>query len=111
MSLFDFLLLMAVLYGLTQLFKRHVERGLERELQGLEKNIEYLGRIYKKVTVEQHGDMLYIWEYGTDHFLFQGSSAQDFKERVPHDMVLSVVDGDPEVIKQFKLMFPREESI
>jgi hypothetical protein len=30
---------------------------------------------------------------------------------VPHDMVLSVVDGDPEVIKQFKLMFPREESI
>ena len=74
-------------------------------------NIEYLGRIYKKVTVEQHGDMLYIWEYGTDQFLFQGSSAQDFKERVPHDMVLSVVDGDPEVIKQFKLMFPREESI
>lgn len=98
------------MYWFGQLFKVHAERKFQRELDNLEKDIQRIRKIYKKVTVEQHGDTLYIWEHGTDQFLFQGRTAEDFQDRVPHDMVLGVVGGDPEVVKKFKLLFPREES-
>lgn len=110
MSLFDVILLMALMYWFGQLFKKQAEQQFQTELKDLEKDIERIRKIYKKVTVEQHGDMLYIWEHETDRFLFQGRTAQDFQDRVPNDMVLSIVGGDPEGIKQFKLLFPREES-
>ena len=110
MSLLDILLLMALSYWLAHKFRVNAESKFQQELDSLEKDVERIKKIYKKVTVERHGDMLYIWEHGTDQFLFQGRTAKDFEDRVPNDMLLSIVDGDPEGIKQFKQLFPREES-
>lgn len=110
MSLLDLLLLMALMYGFGQFFKRRAAEAFEREIETLEKDIEQLRKVYKKVTVEQHGDILYVWEHGTDKFLFQGRTAQDFQDRIPHDLTLGIMDGDPEVIAKFKALFPRHES-
>lgn len=110
MSLFDILLLMALMYGFGQLFRRHAEQKWQQEIDNLQSDIEKIQKIYKKVTIEQHGDMLYVWEHGTDKFLFQGRTSQDFQDRVPHDMVLGIMGGDPEVIKKFKELFPINET-
>lgn len=110
MSLLDLLALMALTYWVGTLMRNKAHQALDREIGNLQRDLDSFKKVYKKVTIEQHGDMLYVWEHGTDQFLCQGRTAQDFQDRIPHDMVFGIVEGDIEAVTKFKKLFPRNES-
>jgi len=87
------------------MFNRHVENKLEQ----LNAEIAELERVYKRVKIEEHYDTFYLFNADTDEFIGQGRSMQEIAERVRGEVILNVMEGDPDVIKRFKSTIPEEK--
>ena len=85
------------------MFNRHVERKLEE----LNAEIDEIKRTYKRVKIEEHYDTFYLFDADTDTFIGQGRTMAEIADRIQGEVVLNVMEGDPDVIQRFKQTFPQ----
>jgi hypothetical protein len=87
------------------MFNRHMETRIEQ----LNAEIEEIQKIYKRVKIEQHHDIFYLFDADTDTFIGQGRTMQEITDRIRGEVVLNVMEGDPDVIKRFRDTFPQTD--
>jgi lipopolysaccharide export LptBFGC system permease protein LptF len=80
---------------------------LEERIRELDQEIEDIKRVYKRVKIEQYGDTFYLFNADTDEFIAQGRTMQEIQDRVREDIVLNIMEGDPDVVQRFQQTFPR----
>lgn len=88
-------------YKIVKIMKEVAEDqgfDLEKEL-GLQKEQEEKQSVFvvPKLNVEQHGDMLYLFDVDTDNFICQGSSVQELAKlakELKNVSVAAVKHGD-----------------
>jgi hypothetical protein len=110
MSIFDIIVVTLIVWWLGNYMRLKAKEEITKQIQSLDQDIEKLRKVFKRIKLEQHGDMLYVWDHDTDKFIMQGQTAQDFEDRVPHDMMFRIESGDPEAIRRFKELFPQTKS-
>jgi len=96
------LLALRILAGWTS---RHIDDRLEQ----INAEIEEIKKVYKRVKIEQHHDIFYLFDADTDTFIGQGRTMQEIADRVRGEMVLNVMEGDPDVVKRFRDTFPQTD--
>ena len=101
-----FLFYVAMLYMVVRMLSNWVHQYLDKSIEQLDVELQQLKDMIKYVKVEQHGDIIYVFDNETDAFLVQGRTAEDFQHNISHDMVLKIAGGDDQVKKKFKEMFP-----
>lgn len=99
------LLLLLVLRILAGWTSRHIDDRLEQ----INAEIEEIKKVYKRVKIEQHHDIFYLFDADTDTFIGQGRTMQEIADRVRGEMVLNVMEGDPDVVKRFRDTFPQTD--
>jgi len=99
------LLLFLVIRILAGWTSRHIDDRLEQ----INAEIEEIKRVYKRVKIEQHHDIFYLFDADTDTFIGQGRTMQEIADRVRGGMVLNVMEGDPDVVKRFRDTFPQTD--
>ena len=82
---------------------------LETRIQEMEQEIEDIKRVYKRVKIEEYNDTFYLFNADTDEFIGQGRTMAEIAERVREQVVLNVMEGDPDVIQRFKKTFPQTD--
>ena len=82
---------------------------LEQRIQEIYQQIEDIKSVYKRVKIEQYNDTFYLFNADTDEFIGQGRTMQEIAEKVKGEVVLNVMEGDPDVIKRFKQTFPQTD--
>jgi len=102
---FWFLVLWLAFQIFGGMFNRHIETRIEK----LNAEIEEIQKIYKRVKIEQHYDTFYLFDADTDTFIGQGRTMQEIADRVRGEMVLNVMEGDPDVVKRFRDTFPQTD--
>ena len=102
---FYFLLGWLVMQVLVAYTNQHLEQKVER----LDAEIEAIRKIYKRVKIEEYDGMFYIFDVETDEFLGQGRTAEEFVDRLKHNLVLQPVEGDPDVIARFRKTIPQTD--
>ena len=80
------------------MFNRHIETRIEK----LNAEIEDIKRVYKRVKIEEYHDTFYLFDADTDTFIGQGRTMQEIADKVKGEVVLNVMEGDPDVIARFK---------
>jgi hypothetical protein len=95
----------AFVYFSLRMLRSYTQNYLQQRIAETETEIAEIQRRYREVKVEQHGDILYLFDAHNDQFIAQGQSAQDFLDRVCQDTVFRIVDGKPQVCERFKEMF------
>ena len=88
---------------------RATEWLLEQKVERLDAEIEAIRKIYKRVKIEEYDGMFYIFDVETDEFLGQGRTAEEFVDRLKHNLVLQPVEGDPDVIARFRKTIPQTD--
>lgn len=106
----DFLIWLAVMYFIGQIISYFLHRHLDRSLEELDAQLQELKRMIKYVKVEQHGDIIYLFDNETDAFIVQGRTAEDFQQHISDDTVFKIVGGDDNAIKKLKEMFPARNT-
>ena len=104
--LVDLLVWVAFLYATAKFLSYCVHRYLDNSIEELDAELQELKRMIKYVKVEQHGDMIYLFDNDTDAFIVQGRTAEDFQNHIASDTVFKIVGGDDAAIKKLKEMFP-----
>ena len=102
---FWMLFLWLVFQVIGGMFQRHIDTRLEQ----LNAEIEEIQKIYKRVKIEQHHDIFYLFDADTDTFIGQGRTMQEITDRIRGEVVLNVMEGDPDVIKRFRDTFPQTD--
>ena len=87
------------------MFQRHINTRLEQ----LNAEIEDIQKIYKRVKIEQHHDIFYLFDADNDTFIGQGRTMQEITDRIREEVVLNVMEGDPDVIRRFRDTFPQTD--
>ena len=93
-----------IFFGLRLLTIKANER-IQQRIETLDQEIADIRRRYREVKIEQHGDTLYLFDADTDQFIAQGRTADDFMDRVEHDITFKIMEGEPEVRERFKSLF------
>lgn len=106
-AFFWFLVFWFAFQILGSMFHKRVQARLEE----LDAEIEDIKRVYKRVKIEQHHDMFYLFNADTDEFIAQGRTMQDIRERVREDIVLNIMEGDPDVIQRFRNTAPQTDPV
>lgn len=86
-----------------------IGQHLDNKLKELDAELTAIKKIYKRVKIEEHHDMFYLFNADTDEFIGQGRTAQEIAERIRGEVVLNVMEGDPDVIKRFRETVPQAE--
>ena len=84
-------------------------RHLERTVVKLDAEIIAIRKVYKRVKIEEHSGIFYVFDADTEEFLGQGSTAEEFADRLKNDLVLQPVQGDPDVIERFRKTIPQTD--
>ena len=87
-----------------------ISQHLENKLKELDAEIAAIKKTYKRVKIEEHHDMFYLFNADTDEFIGQGRTAQEIAELIRGEVVLNVMEGDPDVIKRFRETVPQAEA-
>lgn len=87
-----------------------LNRYLERKIGELDQQLAHLKQVYKQVKIEEYHGQFYLFDADTDQFLGQGYTAQDFADKLSKDIVIKIVQGEPEVIARFKSTIPTIET-
>jgi hypothetical protein len=87
------------------MFNRHVENKIEQ----LNAEIQDIQKVYKRVKIEEHYDTFYLFNADTDEFIGQGRSMQEIADKVRGEVVLNVMEGDPDVIQKFRATVAQEK--
>ena len=87
------------------MFNRHIENRIEQ----LNAEIEEIQKIYKRVKIEEHYDTFYLFDADTDTFIGQGRTMQEIADKVKGEVVLNVMEGDPDVIARFRQTVPQTD--
>jgi len=88
-----------------------LQTRLEERIQEITQEIEDIKRVYKRVKIEQYSDTFYLFNADTDEFIAQGRTMSEIQDRVREDMVLNVMEGDPDVIQRFRQTFPQTDPV
>ena len=99
------LLFWLVLRVFGGMFNRHIENRIEQ----LNAEIEEIKKVYKRVKIEEHYDTFYLFNAETDEFIGQGRTMQEIADRVQGEVVLNVMEGDPDVIARFRQTIPQTD--
>ena len=83
---------------LSGMFQRHIDAKLEE----INAEIEDIKKVYKRVKIEEYQDTFYLFDAETDTFIGQGRTMQEIADKIRGEMVLNVMEGDPDVIKRFQ---------
>ena len=100
---------MAVFWFAFQIFGGMFNRHIENKIEELNAEIEDIKKIYKRVKIEEHYDTFYLFDADTDTFIGQGRTMQEIADRVRGEVVLNVMEGDPDVIQRFRQTFPQTD--
>lgn len=100
---------MLVFWLALQVFGGMFNQHIERKIQALDAEIENIKKSYKRVKIEEYHDTFYLFDADTDQFIGQGRTVQEITERVPGEVVLNVIEGDPDVIQRFRQTFPQTD--
>lgn len=92
------LLLFLVFRILAGWFSRHIDDRLEQ----INAEINEIKKVYKRVKIEEYHDTFYLFDADTDTFIGQGRTMQEIADKIRGEMVLNVMEGDPDVIARFK---------
>ena len=87
------------------MFQRHIDTKLEQ----LDAEIKEIQKVYKRVKIEEYHDTFYLFDADTDTFIGQGRTMQEIADRVQGEVVLNVMEGDPDVIQRFRQTFPQTD--
>jgi len=82
---------------------------LEQRIQEMNQEIADINNIYKRVKIEEYHDTFYLFNADTDEFIGQGRTMKEIAERVRGEVILNVIEGDPDVIQRFKQTFPQTD--
>ena len=82
-----------------------LQERLQGRIREMEQEIEDIKRVYKRVKIEEYNDTFYLFNADTDEFIGQGRTMKEIAERVRGDVLLNVMEGDPDVIQRFKNTF------
>ena len=82
---------------------------LEERIQSITQEIEDIKNVYKRVKIEQYNDTFYLFNADTDEFIGQGRTMQEIADKVKGEVILNVMEGDPDVIQRFKQTFPQTD--
>ena len=100
---------MAVFWFAFQIFGGMFNRHIENKIEELNAEIEDIKKVYKRVKIEEHYDTFYLFDADTDTFIGQGRTMQEIADRVRGEVVLNVMEGDPDVIQRFRQTFPQTD--
>ena len=87
------------------MFNRHIENRIEQ----LNAEIDEIQKTYKRVKIEEHYDTFYLFNADTDEFIGQGRTMQEIADKIRGEVVLNVMEGDPDVIKRFQQSVPQTD--
>ena len=87
------------------MFNRHIETKIEK----LNAEIKEMQTIYKRVKIEEHYDTFYLFNADTDEFIGQGRTMQEIADKIKGEVVLNVMEGDPDVIARFRQTVPQTD--
>ena len=82
---------------------------INAKLEEINAEIEDIKRVYKRVKIEQHHDIFYLFNADTEEFIGQGRTMQEIADKIRGEVVLNVMEGDPDVIKRFRDTFPQTD--
>ena len=100
---------MAVFWFAFQIFGGMFNRHIETRIERLNAEIEDIKNVYKRVKIEEHYDTFYLFNADTDEFIGQGRTMQEIADRIKGEVVLNVIEGDPDVIKRFQQSVPQTD--
>ena len=86
-----------------------LQNRLEERIQEITQEISDIKNVYKRVKIEQYNDTFYLFNADTDEFIGQGRTMQEIAEKVKGEVILNVMEGDPDVIQRFKQTFPKTD--
>jgi len=86
-------------------------RHIDAKLEEINAEIEDIKKSYKRVKIEQYHDIFYLFNAETDEFIGQGRTMQEITDRIRGEVVLNVIEGDPDVIKKFRQTFPQTDLV
>jgi hypothetical protein len=92
-----------------QILGSMAHRRIQTRVEELNDEIKAIENVYKRVKIEQYNDTFYLFNADTDEFIGQGRTMQEIAERVRGEVILNVMEGDPDVIKRFKQTFPQTD--
>ena len=100
---------MLVFWLALQVFGGMFNRHMENRIEQLNAEIEDIKKVYKRVKIEEHYDTFYLFNAETDEFIGQGRTMQEIADRIKGEVVLNVIEGDPDVIKRFQQSVPQTD--
>ena len=102
---------MLVFWLALQVFGGMFNRHIENKIEELNAEIDEIKRVYKRVKIEEHYDTFYLFNADTDEFIGQGRTMQEIADRVKGEVVLNVMEGDPDVIARFRQTVPQTDLV
>lgn len=106
----DAVILFALTYLVIRIMRVMATAILEHRIQQMDEEIRKIEKHYRTIRVEQHADIIYIFDARTDEFMAQGQTAQDFMDRFPVDVVLKIVEGDADARRRFREIMQEANS-
>ena len=100
---------MLVFWFLFQILGNLFNRHLDNRLEQINAEIEEIRKVYKRVKIEEYEGTFYLFNADTDEFIGQGRTMQEIADRVRGDVVLNVMEGDPDVIARFRKTIPQTD--
>jgi len=100
---------MLVFWLALQVFGGMFNRHMENRIEQLNAEIEDIKKVYKRVKIEEHYDTFYLFNADTDEFIGQGRTMQEIADKVKGEVVLNVMEGDPDVIARFRQTVPQTD--
>jgi len=100
---------MALFWFALQIFGGMFNRHVENRIEQLNAEIDEMKKIYKRVKIEEYHDTFYLFDADTDTFIGQGRTMQEIADKVKGEVILNVMEGDPDVIQRFKQTFPQTD--
>ena len=86
-----------------------LKERLEGRIREMEQEIEDIKQVYKRVKIEEYHDTFYLFNADTDEFIGQGRTMQEIADKVKGEVVLNVMEGDPDVIARFRQTVPQTD--
>ena len=100
---------MALFWFALQIFGGMFNRHVENRIEQLNAEIEEIKKVYKRVKIEEYHDTFYLFDADTDTFIGQGRTMKEIADKIRGEVVLNVMEGDPDVIQRFKKTVPETD--
>jgi len=100
---------MALFWFAFQIFGGMFNRRVENKIERLTAEIAEIGKVYKRVKIEEYHDTFYLFNADTDEFIGQGRTMKEIADKIRGEVVLNVMEGDPDVIQRFRATVPEEK--